>query len=177
MPAFDSATASIATGRPDCATSWYQCNASIRFFLIFPYALPTNSEPARYPSDTRTAKEGLGECPLREGIAGMSRLQQLKRSVTQWTATGLQSGSPEGSQWAFKLTKGPSRVKVSPLDGGALASCTKVEKHPSGSLRGLCDLVTATRTVLSHFPALRRTCSACSPMRTWGGASRDAAEI
>jgi hypothetical protein len=118
MPAFDSATASIATGRPDCATSWYQCNASIRFFLIFPYALPTNSEPARYPSDTRTAKEGLGECPLREGIAGMSRLQQLKRSVTQWTATGLQSGSPEGSQWAFKLTKGPSRVKVSPLDGG-----------------------------------------------------------
>ena len=51
---------------------------------------------------------------MRDSIAGTSPLQQLNRSVAQWTVPGLLSGSPQGLQWAFVLAKGPLQVKVSP---------------------------------------------------------------
>jgi hypothetical protein len=177
MPAFDSATASIAIGRPDCATSWYQCNASIRFFLDLSLRLAHDlrafeisvgySARKRRPRRVSIARGHRGNEPASTVEAFCDSVDRARAAVrlARRIAMGLH------------VDKGAlARKSVSAGCGvSSLASCTKVEKNPSGSLRGLCDLVAATRTVLSHFPAFPRTCSACVPLRTWGGDSRDAA--
>jgi hypothetical protein len=121
-PAFHMATASITAGVPDCAASWHRCTASTRSFSrSFPTRCPSAQSLSEICRHTRTAKEVLSECPLRDGIAGTNPLQPVKRSVAPWTAPGLLSDSPKESQWAFVLTRGPSQLKVSPLSEGFVA--------------------------------------------------------